>query len=151
MTQTKQYCTFHVADMFLGIAVEQVQEVLRFHPLTRVPLAAPSISGLINLRGQIVTAIDLRRRFELPPQDGDRPPMNVVIRADDGVVSLLVDAIDDVLEVSVDDFENPPTTLRGPAQTLVEGAYKLTDRLLLVLNSQEAVNACGPDHSLASR
>ena len=140
MSTPKQFCTFHVGDMFLGIPVEHVQEVLRYHAMTRVPLAAASVSGLINLRGQIVTAIDLRSRIGLPARSADRQLMNVVIRADDGVVSLLVDSIGDVKEVHERDFEPPPSTLRGSARDLIRGAYKLDHQLLLVLDDSEVLN-----------
>jgi len=150
MNTTSQFCTFNIGDMYLGIPVEHVQEVLRYHPLTRVPLAAPSVSGLINLRGQIVTAIDLRERFQLPKRAVECEPMNVVIRSDDGVVSLLVDGIGDVREPSPDSFEPPPSTLREPARSLVRGAYKLDDRLLLMLDVCTAVDVFQEPHSQRS-
>jgi chemotaxis signal transduction protein len=96
---TRQFCTFFVDDLFLGIDVQQIQEVIRYQAMTRVPLAAASISGLINLRGQIVTAIDLRCRLGLPLRKPGESPMNVVVRDGDNVISLLVDRIGDVLEV----------------------------------------------------
>src|SRR5262245_46354614 len=98
--------------------------------MTRVPLAHPVVRGLMNLRGQIVTALDLRRRLELPERPDDESPVNVVVQADDGAVSLLVDEIGDVLEASDDQFERPPETLRGVARELIRGTYKLPDRLL---------------------
>ena len=107
--------------------------------MTRVPKTPPFVSGLINLRGQIVTAIDLRTRLGLTPRPADKLPMNVVLRSDDGAVSLLVDQIGDVIEVDSEDFETPPDTLQGPARDLVSGAYKLDGCLLLLLNCDEAV------------
>src|SRR5713101_5367581 len=89
--------TFFVADLFFGIDVLRVQEVLRYQAMTRVPKAPEVIEGLMNLRGQIVTAIDMRRLLHLPERPGNAQPMNVVIRTDDGAVSLLVDEIGDVL------------------------------------------------------
>ena len=86
-----QFSTFFVADLFFGVDVLRVQEVLRFQQMTRVPQAPEVIEGLINLRGQIVTAIDMRRRLRLPPRGGDQTPMNIVVRTEDGAVSLLVD------------------------------------------------------------
>src|SRR3954470_2572371 len=94
-----QFSTFFVADLFFGVDVLRVQEVLRFQQMTRVPQAPEVIEGLINLRGQIVPAIDMRRRLGLPPRTGGQVPTNVVIRTDDGAVSLLVDEIGDVLDV----------------------------------------------------
>jgi len=139
MSGQTQYCTFFLDGLFFGVPVQQVQEVIRYQELTRVPLAAPEVSGLINLRGQIVTAIDLRRRLGLPPRPEGRRPMNVVVRSEEGAVSLLVDEIGDVQEVDGSLFEPPPPTLHGPARNLIRGAYKLADRLLLVLETQHAV------------
>src|ERR1035438_3717269 len=78
-----QFSTFFVADLFFGVDVLRVQEVLRFQQMTRVPQAPEVIEGLINLRGQIVTAIDMRRRLRLPPRAGDQTPMNMVVRSED--------------------------------------------------------------------
>jgi purine-binding chemotaxis protein CheW len=107
--------------------------------MTRVPLAPRMIEGLINLRGQIVTAIDLRRRLELPPRAEGRLPMNVVVRTDDGAVSLLVDEIGDVVEIQDDTYERPPETLNGVARELIQGVYKLKERLLLILDTEKTV------------
>jgi purine-binding chemotaxis protein CheW len=143
--ETKQYCTFQLEDQCFGVDVQQVQEVIRYQELTRVPLASPVVNGLINLRGQIVTAIDLRRRFGLADRPADALPMNVVVRTPDGVVSLLVDAIGDVIEVPADKFEPPPETLQGSSRALIDGAYKLENQLLLVLNTPEAVEMLSRD------
>lgn len=139
MSGATQYCTFYVDGLFFGVPVQQVQEVIRYQALTRVPLAAAEVSGLINLRGQIVTAIDLRRRLGLPVRPAQQRPMNVVVRSEEGAVSLLVDEIGDVQEVQPALFEPPPPTLGGPARTLIRGAYKLPKQLLLVLDTQQAV------------
>src|ERR1035441_4979968 len=90
-TQTSgQFSTFYVADLFFGVDVLRVQEVLRFQQMTHVPKAPDVIEGLINLRGQIVTAIDLRGRLKLPPRAWNRIPTNMVVRTDDGAASPLV-------------------------------------------------------------
>jgi len=81
----------------------------------------------------------MRKRLGLQDRPADKLPMNVVVRSDEGAVSLLVDQIGDVIEVSSEDFETPPETLRGLARSLVQGAYKLNGRLLLVLNCEQAV------------
>jgi len=138
MKQTSQYCTFYLDGLFFGVEVMQVQEVIRYQETTRVPLASAVVGGLINLRGQIVTALDLRRRLNLKEREKDRFPMNVVVRTDDGAVSLLVDEIGDVLEVKEEHFERPPETLKGLARDLIEGVYKLPDRLLLILDTHKA-------------
>ena len=140
MSAARQLCTFFLADLYFGVDVQKVQEVIRYQEMTRVPLAPPVVRGLINLRGQIVTAIDMRRRSDLPALPADQLPMNVVIRTDDGPVSLLVDEIGDVVEVDADHYERAPETLRGPTRDLIQGAYKLNGRLLLTLNSDRAVS-----------
>jgi purine-binding chemotaxis protein CheW len=139
VAKTQQFCTFFLKDQFFGVPVQQVQEVIRYQEMTRVPLVPPVIRGLINLRGQIVMAIDLRRRFAMVDRPDSELPMNVVVRTDDGAVSFLVDEIGDVLEVEEQTFERPPETLQGPAQDLVRGVYKLADRLMLVLDTERAV------------
>lgn len=135
-----QFATFLVADLFFGVDVLRVQEVLRFQSMTRVPLAPEVIEGLINLRGQIVTAIDLRRRLHLPPRVSGEAPMNLVIRTDEGAVSLLVDEIGDVLDVEAAAFEPPPENLDPAARDLIRGVYKLKDRLLLVLDTDRTAD-----------
>lgn len=135
----RQFCTFQLDNMHFGVEVLRVQEVIRYQEMTRVPTAPPVISGLINLRGQIVTAIDLRARLNLPPLPPDRKPMNVVVRTADGVVSLLVDEIGDVVSVNAGDFERPPETMHGIGRELISGVYKLKGHLLLILDTDRTV------------
>jgi purine-binding chemotaxis protein CheW len=139
----RQFCTFYLAEHFFGIDVLKVQEVIRAQAMTRVPLAPPVVRGLINLRGQIVTALDLRRRLELPDRPADREPVNVVVRTDDGPVSLLVDEVGDVLLVPETAFERPPETLHGLPRELILGVYKLDGRLLLILDAPRTVSLAG--------
>lgn len=149
MSEPRAYCTFTLDDLFFGIEVRRVQEVIRAQPMTPVPLAPAVVAGLINLRGQIVTAIDLRRRLDLPARPAGLAPMNIVIRTEDGPVSLLVDEIGEVVEVADDAFEPPPETLTGQTRLLIPGAYKLDGRLLLVLEADLAATAGEP--ALAAR
>jgi purine-binding chemotaxis protein CheW len=135
-----QFSTFFVADLFFGVDVLNVQEVLRFQPMTPVPRAPEVIEGLINLRGQIVTAIDMRRRLGLPHRGGDKSPMNMVVRTSDGAVSLLVDEIGDVLDMDSATYERTPENLDPAARELIRGVYKLKDRLLLVLDAERTVD-----------
>lgn len=135
-----QLSTFFVADLFFGVDVLRVQEVLRFQQMTHVPQAPEVIEGLINLRGQIVTAIDLRRRLGLPARNAGQMPTNLVIRSDDGAVSLLVDEIGDVLDVDAATYERPPENLDPAAREMIRGVYKLKDRLLLVLDTERTVD-----------
>jgi purine-binding chemotaxis protein CheW len=135
-----QFSTFYVADLFFGVDVLHVQEVLRFQQMTPVPQAPGVIEGLINLRGQIVTAIDMRRRLKLPPRAGDQSPMNIVVRTSDGAVSLLVDEIGDVLHLDASTYERPPDNLDPAARDFIRGIYKLPNRLLLVLDEERTVD-----------
>jgi purine-binding chemotaxis protein CheW len=137
---TIQYSTFYVAGLFFGIDVLKVQEVLRYQEMTTVPLAPAVVRGLINLRGQIVTALDIRDRMRMKPRPAETTPMNIVVRSDEGVVSLLVDEISDVLEVSKSTFELPPPSLPPEQRDLIQGLYKLESRLLLVLDTERVLN-----------
>ena len=140
MADGRQFCTFYVDGHYFGLDVLRVQEVIRYQEMTRAPLAPPAVRGLINLRGQIVTAIDLRRRLDLGELPAGQLPVNVVVRTDDGAVSLLVDEIGDVLEVRDEDFEPRPETLKGQVRDLIQGAYKLPKRLLLILDTSKVVS-----------
>jgi purine-binding chemotaxis protein CheW len=131
--------TFTVGELVLGVDVALVQEVIGHQEVTGVPLAAYGSTGLINLRGEVVTAIDMRGRFGFAPRPPQVQPMNVVVRVDGELVSLLVDAIGDVVEVFAAQFEEPPETVSGVGRELIRGAYKRSDGLLLALDVARAV------------
>lgn len=117
-----------------------MREVLREQRVTRVPLAYPMVSGLINLRGQIITAIDLRTRLQMDsctPQPGR---VNIIVEVDQSTVSLLVDALSEVEEMQSCLFEPPPETLGGIARLLVKGVYKLPRQLLLILDPEKVLD-----------
>lgn len=139
-----QYATFEVADQLFGVDVAKVQEILRFGEYTLVPLAPPAIGGLFNLRGQVIAAVDMRVQLGLPPRDLSVPAMNVIIRDQAEPVSLLVDTIREVLELSEDTFEPPPDTLTGACRDLIVGTFKLDDRLVLALDTKRVVDTSGP-------
>jgi chemotaxis protein histidine kinase CheA len=136
--QTSQFCTFYLDRLLFGVELKGVQEVIPSLDMTRVPLAPGVVSGLINLRGQIVTAVDLRRRLELQPSPAGTLTTNVVVGSVDGAVSLLVDEIGDVVEVEGTTFEPPPETLRGPVRNMILGIHKLDGRLMHVLDIEKA-------------
>jgi purine-binding chemotaxis protein CheW len=135
-----QFCTFLVDGQLFGVSVERVQEVLRFQAMTRVPLAPAEVRGLINLRGDIVTAIDMRRRLGRPALAVGVEPMNVVVNVEGSAVSLLVDEIGDVIEPSDESVEDPPETIDPALRRLLRSVYKLEDRLLLVLDADRTVD-----------
>ena len=136
----RQLCTFLVDGMLFGVDVMNVQEVIRYQEMTVVPLACSMIRGLINLRGQIVTAIEMRARLGLAARPAEALPMNVVLTMPEGVVSLLVDEIGDVLEVEEHNFERAPETMSASFRDLVPGVFKLDGRLLLLLDAERVAN-----------
>ncbi len=140
MKTQKLYCTFFLDDLFLGIDVLKVQEILLYQEMTPVPLAHPVISGLINLRGQVVTAMDLRLRLGLTERDPEQLPMNVIVQTKGDTVSLLVDEIGDVVEVDDSAFEPPPETIKGAIRKLIDGVYKLDGQLLLVVDAERTMD-----------
>ena len=147
MATTQQFCSFFVDGLCFGIEVGRVQEVRALTAMTPVPLAARQVVGLLNLRGHIITAIDLRRCLDLSDRPADERPVSLILRTAEGGVSLLVDRMGDVLDVAEDDFELPPRTLNARSRELIRGAYKLDGRLLLVLNIEPVVNGIEDDAS----
>ena len=144
--QTNSYCTFLVAGTSYGIEVLQVQEVLRPQPLTPVPLAPPAVRGLLNLRGQVVPAIDLRLRLLLPARAETVPPMCLIVRGPSGLACLLIDEAGEVRETDPMAFEPAPPSLRGEARRLIRGAFKLSDHLLLILDLPRVLTLA-PQHA----
>ncbi|MBU4214452.1 MAG: chemotaxis protein CheW [Actinobacteria bacterium] len=134
-----QYVTFTLDGTLYGVDVLRVQEALRSHTRTRVPLAPETVAGLVNLRGQVVLTVDLRTRLSLAAREVGVEPMMVVVRVDDEAISLLVDEIGDVVDADADTFAPPPDTLEAEMRSVVVGAHKLDDRLLLVLDVDRAV------------
>jgi purine-binding chemotaxis protein CheW len=133
--------TFTLDGRLYGVDVDAVQEVLRGQTRTRIPLAPGTLAGLINLRGQVLSAVDLRAQLDLPARETDTEPMLVVIRVAGEPVALMVDTIGAVVDVDVDQFEPPPDTLSGASRELLLGAYKLEGELLLALDVSRAVAA----------
>jgi purine-binding chemotaxis protein CheW len=140
MAERRQFCTFFLDGLRFGVDVQKVQEVVPYQEMTRVPLAPPTVRGLLNLRGQIVTGIDLRRRLELPERAAGSLPMNVVLQGEDSPVSFLVDEIGEVIEVAADAWERPPETLQGRVRELIQAVYPLADELLLVLDTVKTLD-----------
>lgn len=139
MAAKSRMATFYLQDIFFGVPVECVQEVLEHQQVTPVPLAPPSLPGIINLRGEILTAVDLNQRLQLGSNSASPFPMNVVLRTADGLVSLLVDRIGDVLEINSDLCEAPPETLLPAVREVTSRVCKLEAQLLLVLMTDKLV------------
>ena len=139
MSQTRQFCTFWVADRFFGVDVRHVQEVLRRQTTTRVPLARSVVRGLLNLRGQLLTVIDMRARLGLAPNETDTESMNVIVRTDEGAASLVVDAIGDVVEADMTAMAPLPATMSEHAREVVVGVYPTKRELMLVLDTEKTI------------
>lgn len=133
-TTTRQLATFTVDTMTFGVELYKVQEVIGYQPMTSVPLAQRAVAGLINLRGEVIPAIDLRQKLELPARPAAQLPMNVVVRVDDEPLALLVDSVGEVVTVSTSSFEEPPESMSGACREIVNGIYKTESALLLSLD-----------------
>ncbi len=135
MSKKTTLCTFYVENYLFGIEVDHVQEVLRAQRMTDVPLSPKVVRGLMNLRGQIVTALDMRVQLGLQSNDQEKEPMNVLVRTEEDLVSLLVDKIGDVIDVGDDQFESTPKSVPEQVLDMIKGVYKLEEQLLLLLNT----------------
>jgi len=140
MSGSLAWCTFRLDGRLYGVSIEHVQEVLRSAPMTRVPLAPRAVRGLINLRGEIVTVVDLRQTLQLPAAEVPSPAL-VVVRDGTSIVSLAVDSIEDVTWTREEDFEPCPDTFPSAAREMIRGCYKLPGDLLLVLHLERALAA----------
>jgi purine-binding chemotaxis protein CheW len=138
----EQFCTFYLNDTRFGMNIKDIQEIIRHQIPIRVPLANPEICGLINLRGQIVTVLDLKQRLKIGEESDEDHSIeyNIVVHSRDDVVSLQIDRLDDILELSRDQFEPPPATLQGTLRQFLQGAYKLADGFLLVLDPDKVLD-----------
>jgi purine-binding chemotaxis protein CheW len=127
------FVTMTVADQLFGIPVLEVQDVLGLQRITRIPLAPPEVAGALNLRGRIVTAIDVRRRLGLPKREAGKTGMNVVVDHKGELYALMVDNVGEVLSLSVDSYERNPATLDPRWRDVSAGIYRLKGKLLVVL------------------
>lgn len=147
-SESRQYATFRVADLFFGIEVLKIQELIRQQPMSAVPLAPEAIEGLINLRGQIVIAIDTRRSLGLATAEGEDLRVNIVIKSDGDVMSLLVDEICDVIDVPLSAYAPVPGNMPPEQRELIECVFhvkddRMKDDLMLVLDTGRVFeNAC---------
>ena len=132
--RTKDYLTINIADQRFGIPVLQVQDVLREQTVTKIPLAPPEVAGSLNLRGRIVTAINVRRRLGLPPLENGKPCMSVVVEHQNELYSLIIDSVGDVLSLDGQQFEKSPNTLDPLWREISTGIFQLEDELLIIVD-----------------
>lgn len=137
---SKEFVTMTIADQLFGIPVLQVQDVLGHQRITRIPLAPPEVAGSLNLRGRIVTAIDVRLRLGLQARPKDKPGMSIVVDLRGELYSLMVDSVGEVLSLSNEDFERNPATLDPRWREVSLGIYRLNGQLMVVLDVSRLLN-----------
>lgn len=132
--QTSDFSTFEVAGQLLGIAILDVQDVLNPMKIAKIPLAGPEVAGLLNLRGRIVTAIDMRQRLGLPAFENRDNCMSIVIEKNGELYSLIVDKVGDVLSLPDSQFEQTPANLKQVWSAVSSGVYRLEKRIMVVID-----------------
>jgi len=132
-----QLVTFHVGNEEFGVEILDVREINRLMDITRVPHAPDFVEGVINLRGQVIPVVDLRKRFGLEAGSRDKDARIVVVELTDKVVGFLVDSVSEVLRVAGSTVEPPPAMVAGIESEYIEGVVKLEDRLLILLDLQK--------------
>ncbi len=138
--KTEDFVTMTIDDQLFGIPVLMVQDVLRSQKLRRVPLAPPEVAGALNLRGRIVTAIDVRRRLRLTDRPEDDLGMSIVVDHGGELYSLIVDSVGEVLTLPGETHENTPATLDPVWKTICNGVHRLEDKLLLVMDVERLLD-----------
>jgi purine-binding chemotaxis protein CheW len=131
--ESQEFVTVTIADQLFGIPVLSVQDVLGPQKITRIPLSPPEVGGALNLRGRIVTAIDVRRRLGLAARAADDPGMSVVVEHKGEPYSLMIDSVGEVLAVPVESYERNPATLDPRWRDVSGGIYRLEGKLLVIL------------------
>lgn len=131
---SKDYLTVVIAGQRFGIPVLQVQDVLREQSVTKIPLAPPEVAGSLNLRGRIVTAIDVRKRLGLPENDNKKNDMSVVVEQQNELFSLIIDSVGDVLSVECDQIEKTPSTIDPVWREISTGVFQLKGELLVIMD-----------------
>ena len=132
--ESQDFVTFTIAEQLFGIPVLLVQDVLSSYQITRIPLAPAEITGSLNLRGRVVTAIDVRIRLGMKPRPKDAESMSIVAESEGELYSLMVDSVGEVLPLSVDNFERNPPTMDVKLRAFCDGIYRLDHGLLVVLD-----------------
>jgi purine-binding chemotaxis protein CheW len=137
----RQYCSFTVGELLVGIEVERVREILTDQEVTPVPLASTSVLGLLNLRGELMTVVDARRRFGLSERDRGAPAAHVIVLTEGEALSLVVDAENEVVEVDPASAQDVPETVRSELRMLLSEIYELPNgSLLLALDPDRALS-----------
>ena len=132
--KSKEFLTINIAGQRFGVPILQVQDVLGSQRVTRIPLAPPEVAGSLNLRGRIVTAIDVRCRLGVEAREDGAKQMSVVVEHESELYSLIIDSVGDVLNLHDSQFENTPSTLDPSWREIASGIYRLDGELLIILD-----------------
>src|ERR1043165_5088496 len=138
--QLIEYVTVMIGGQLFGLPISRVQDVFMPDRVTRVPLSAPEIAGVLNLRGRIVTAIDMRRRLGLPPREDDKPSMAVGIQLKGESYGLLIDAVGEVMKLGEETREPNPVNLDGRLARVSGGVHRLDGQLMVILDVDHVLN-----------
>ena len=144
MSNARQFCTFYLDNLLFGVESQKIQEVVSYRELRSVPLALPAVRGLMNLRGQVVVVLELRRQLELPDRCDGTTPICLVVRASGGEVCLLADEVGNVVEVEDETYEPSPKTLSPKLRSVILGVHKLEHQLMHVLDTDRACQVAAP-------
>lgn len=140
--RSSDFLTVQIGEQMFGIPVLQVQDVLGQQKVTKIPLAPPEVAGSLNLRGRVVTAINVRKRLGLPDNDNENTKeMSVVVEHENELFSLIIDKVGDVLSLSDDTYEKNPSTLDPLWREVSSGIYRLNDKLLIVMDVPRFLNS----------
>lgn len=134
-----EFVTFRVGNMLIGADIRQVEEINRHVEVTAVPHAPDHVRGVINLRGEVVTVVDLRTILGLPPTETTKQTRTVVVHSKDEQIGLLIDRIADVVKTRHDDIDPPPANLGSVKGRFFKGVHKLETELLTILDIDAAL------------
>ncbi len=140
-TDELEIATFYIGDILMGVDIQKVQEINRHVNMTPVPHAPACVRGVVNLRGDVVTVLDLRTVLDLEPTEINETSRNMIAKAGDEQIGLLVDRIADVVKVTRDEIEPPPANISGIDGRFFDGVYKMKSDLLIILNAEEVLSA----------
>lgn len=138
-----EYVTVLIGEQLFGLPISRVQDVFMPDRLTRVPLSAPEIAGVLNLRGRIVTAIDMRRRLDLPPREDGRASMAIGIEFKGESYGLLIDTVGEVHKLADDTMEANPVNLDQRLSRVAAGVHRLDGQLMVVLDVDRVLEMNG--------
>jgi len=138
--ESGQYLTAYVNDHYIGVSIRNIQDVIGPQSITQIPRARDAIAGVLNLRGRIVTAIDMHKRLEEPCTHAKSASMGIIIESHDELFSLLVDHVEDVMTINFEDIEHVPPTLNPLWQSVCEGVYQMQGKIMILIDIERILD-----------